>query len=84
MQSKKNGVASVILREVLNSIVTHCCSHNFDLSLAASCNLAIIDITYKNISYNVLEVHKSITIHFNSSPKKRSYWSTSLLLVANL
>ena len=48
MQSKKKGVASVILREAPNSIVTHCCSHNLNLSLAASCNLAIID--------NVLEV----------------------------
>ena len=43
MQSKKKGVASVILREAPNSIVTHCCSHNLNLSLAASCNLAIID-----------------------------------------
>ena len=39
MQSKKKGVASVILREGLNSIVTHCSSHNLNLSLAASCNL---------------------------------------------
>ena len=62
MQSKKKGVASVILREAPNSVVTHCCSHNLNLSLAASCNLAIID--------NLLEVYKSITIHFNSSPKK--------------
>ena len=43
MQSKKNDFASVILREAPNSIVTHCCSHNLNLSLAASCNLAIID-----------------------------------------
>ena len=62
IQSKKNGVAKVILREVPNSVVTYCCSHNLNLSLAASCNLAIID--------NVLEVYKNITIHFNSSPKK--------------
>ena len=62
IQSKKNGVAKVILREVPNSVVTYCCSHNLNLSLAASCNLAIID--------NILEVYKNITIHFNSSPKK--------------
>ena len=62
MQSKKKGVASVILLEAQNSIVTHCFSHNLNLSLAASCNLAIID--------NILEAYKSITIHFNSSPKK--------------
>ena len=62
MQSKKKSVASVILREAPNAIVTHFCSHNFNLSLVASCNLAIID--------NVLEVYKSITIHFNSSPKE--------------
>ena len=62
MQSKKKGVASVILREAPNSIVTHCCSHNLNRSLAASCNFAIIE--------NVLEVYKNITIHFNLSPKK--------------
>ena len=62
MQKKKKGVASIILQEAPNSTVAHCCSHNLSLSLAASCNLAIID--------NVLEVYKSITIHFNSSPKK--------------
>ena len=43
MQSKKKSVASVILREAPNSIVTRCCSHNLNLSLAASCNFAIIE-----------------------------------------
>ena len=62
MQSKKKGVASVILREAPNSIVTHCCSHNLNLSLASSYNLAIVD--------NILEVYKSITIQCSSSPKK--------------
>ena len=62
MQKNKKGVASIISQEAPNSTVAHCCSHNLNLSLAASCNLAIID--------NVLEVYKSITIHFNSSPKK--------------
>ena len=62
MQKKKKGVASIILQEAPNSTVAHSCSHNLNLSLAASCNLAIID--------KVLEVYKSITIHFNSSPKK--------------
>ena len=76
LQSKNKGVASVILREAPNSVVTHCCSHKVNLSLAASFNLAIID--------NILEVYKSITIHLNSSPKKKSYWSTLLLPIANL
>ena len=62
MQSKNKGVATVILREAPNSIITHCCSHNLSLSLAASCNVSLID--------NILEVYTSITIHFNSSPKK--------------
>ena len=62
MQKNKKGVASIISQEAPNSTVAHCCSHNLNLSLAASCNLVIID--------NVLEVYKSITIHFNSSPKK--------------
>ena len=57
-----NAVASAILREAPNSDVTQCCSHNLNLSLATSCNLATI--------YNILEVYKSITIHFNSDPKK--------------
>ena len=77
IQLKNKDVASVILRGAPNSIVTQCCSNNLNLSLAASCNLAIVD--------NVLEIRKSITVHFNSSPEKeRSYWSTLLLLVANL
>ena len=59
---RKNGVASVILQEALKSIVTRCCCHNLNLSLSASCNLAIID--------HLLEVYKSITTHFNLSPKK--------------
>ena len=62
MSSKKKGVASVILREAPNSMVTYCCSHNHNLSLAASCNVSIID--------TVLDAYKSITIHFNSTPKK--------------
>ena len=62
MQSRKKGVASAIWREAPNSVVTHCCSHNLNLSLAASCNLDVID--------DILEVYKSITIHFNSSPQK--------------
>ena len=69
IQLKNKDVASFILREAPNSIVTQCFSHNLNLSLSASCNLAIID--------NVLEIYKSITVHFSSSPKKeRSYWST--------
>ena len=43
MQSNKKGVDSFILRKALNSIVTHCCSHKLNISLAAYCNLAIID-----------------------------------------
>ena len=62
MQSKKKGVASVILRKALNSIVTHCYSHNLNLSLNSSCNVAVTD--------TVLEVYKSIAIHSNSSSKK--------------
>ena len=62
IQLKNKDVASIVVREAPNSIVTRCCSHNLNLSLAASCNLAIID--------NILEVYTSITIHFNSSPKK--------------
>ena len=54
--------SSVIWREAPNPIATHCCSHNFNLSLATSCNLAIMD--------NELGVYKSITIHFCLSPKK--------------
>ena len=42
MQSKKKTVASVVLRKASNSVVTHCCSHNLNLSLTVSCNFAII------------------------------------------
>ena len=42
--------------------VTHCCSHNLNLSLSSSCKNPEID--------NVLNTYKAITILFNRSPKR--------------
>ena len=64
MQSQKKGTASFILKESPNAVVTHCCSHNLNLSLASSCKIPIID--------NVLETYKSIIIFFNTSPKREA------------
>ena len=61
MQSLSKGVASYILKESLNAIVTHCSSPNLNLSIATTSQIPIIDI---------LEVHKGITISFNTSPKR--------------
>ena len=62
MQSEKKRAAKVILEKSPNAAATHCCSHNLNFCLSASCKLEEID--------NVLEQYKSITIFFNSSPKR--------------
>ena len=62
MPSLRKGVASYILKESLNVIVTHCSSHNLNLSIATTSKIPIID--------NILEVYKCITIFFNTSPKR--------------
>ena len=59
---RKKGAASFVLKESPKAIVTHCCSHNSNLSLALSCKNPEID--------NVLKTYKAITIFFNSSPKR--------------
>ena len=61
---RKKGAASFVLKESPKAIVTHCCSHNSNLSLALSCKNPEID--------NVLKTYKAITIFFNSSPKRES------------
>ena len=62
MQSQKKGAASYISKESPSAIVTHCCSHNLNLSLATSCKIPIID--------NILKTYKAVTIFFNTSPKR--------------
>ena len=62
MQSQKKGPASFILKESLRAVITHCCSHNLNLSLSSSCKEPII--------HNILETYKSIIIFFNTSPKR--------------
>ena len=62
MQSQKKGAASYISKESPSAIVTHCCSHNLNLSLATSCKIPIID--------NIMETYKAVIIFFNTSPKR--------------
>ena len=62
IQSQKKGAASFILKESPRAVVTHCCSHNLNLSLSSYCKEPIID--------NILETYKSIVIFFNTSPKR--------------
>ena len=62
MQSLKKGVASYILKESPKAVVTHCSSHNLNLSLASTSKIPIID--------NILETYKCILIYFNTSPKR--------------
>ena len=64
MQSEKKRAASYISKESPSAIVTHCCSHNLNLSLATSCKIPIID--------NITETYNSVTavtIFFNTSPR---------------
>ena len=67
MQSQKKGTASYVLQESPKAIVTHCCSHNLNLSLASSCKMPIVN--------NILETYKSVMLHFNMSPKRESLLS---------
>ena len=62
MQSKKEGGASYVLKESGTAIVTHCCSHNLNLLLAASWKLPKAE--------NILETYKAVIIFFNTSPKR--------------
>ena len=64
MQSQKKGAAAFVLKESPTAIVTHCCSHNLNLSLAGSCKNPEID--------NILETYKAVIIFFNTSPKRES------------
>ena len=62
MQSQKKGAASYISKESPSAIVTHCCSHNLNLSLATSCKIPTID--------NITETYEAVTIFSNTSPKR--------------
>ena len=64
MQSQKKGAASYVLKESPKAMVTHCCRHKLNLSLASSCKHPKVD--------NILKIYKAITIFFNSSPKRES------------
>ena len=62
MQSEEKGIASFILKESENALVTHCCIHNLNLSISASARIHLID--------NVIESYKNPTFFFKLSPKK--------------
>ena len=62
MQSQQKGAESYVLKEPPKAMVTHCCSHNLNLSVASSCKHPQID--------NILKIYKAMTIFFNSSPKR--------------
>ena len=64
MQSEKKGVASFISKESENAPVTHCNTHNLNLSISASAKIQLVD--------NVIESYKSTTFFFKLSPKKES------------
>ena len=64
LQSEKKGVASFILKESENAVVTHCYMHKLNLSILASARTQLID--------NVIESYKNTTFFFKLSPKKRN------------
>lgn len=66
MQSQKKETVNFILNESPCSVVSHCCSHNLNLSLTSS--------SIKPVIGNVLETYKSIAIFFSTSPKREVSW----------
>ena len=76
MQSHKKGAASYISKESPSAIVTYCCSHNLNLSLATSCKIPIID--------NITETYKAVTIFVNTSPNVKGCWSTFFAFVVSV
>ena len=62
IQSLKKGAASYISKESPKAYTTHCCLHSLNLSLVSTCKIPIIT--------NVVEIYKSVLIHFNTSPKR--------------
>ena len=60
---KRKGVASFILKESENAVVTHCCMHNLTLPISALARIDLID--------NVIESYKN-TIFFFKLSKERN------------
>ena len=61
---KKKAVASFILKESENAVVTHFCMHNLNLSISALGRTDLID--------NVIESYKNTIFFFKLSPKKET------------
>ena len=64
LQSEKKGVASFILKESENAVVTHCCMHNLNLSISGSVRIQLIG--------NAIESYKNSIFFFKLSPKKET------------
>ena len=62
---REKAAASYVLKESPKAIVTHCCSHNLNLSLVSSCKNPEID--------NVLKTYKAITIFLSALQNGRDY-----------
>ena len=62
---KRKGVASFILKESENAVVTHFCMHNLNLSISALGRIDLID--------NVIESYKNTIFFFKLSPKKETF-----------
>ena len=65
IQSQKKGAASYVLKESPKAIITHCCSHKLNLSLASLCKHPEID--------NILKIYKGITISSTTLQNGRVY-----------
>ena len=64
LQSEKKGVASFILKELENVVITHCCMHNLNLSIYGSVRIQLID--------SAIESYKNSIFIFKLSPKKEA------------
>ena len=61
---KRKGVASFILKESGNAVVTHFYMHNLNLSISALGRIDLVD--------NVIESYKNTIFFFKLSPKKET------------
>ena len=64
LQSDKKVVASFILKKPENTVVAHCCTHNLNLSTAASARIQLFD--------HMIESYKNTTFFFKLSPNKET------------
>ena len=65
MQSGKVGVRSAILGKPPEACVSHCCSHNL--------NLSIVQYTNNQVINGIIEQYKALQIHLKLLQKEKVF-----------